>query len=404
MVMSCRTRKLLKNGKNVSFSFISSVLMYNPASARYKNYVKTTVRSGFAKDTIVRLYCDCRRFYSTDYQWPNEIKANFSKLTAQETVLLSHIPAILTQENVTPTASDDIESLIQDVNVYVGDKLLVISNDRVHLDTNVLRTALSKLVSQIIHDKFKGNALLQFPLKQAANLQIKLKTDQLKELIGDKGIPLNSLQLALPHGRSRRSIPFAIASISKELFKFLLTFIDSRINNVLLKVSNDVMALYVTDLPTQPVLRLVTSLSNSVIKEMAQLITHIRSEINKVFDGLIHGKNSTTDGKLRAKRDLEEFWFGDVIDTFSLEEHVGIPHNRRRRDLSTTIGELIVKIKKAFVWLTGVLNASLKEYITGRLNKTVYISIGKLIASPLIKVFDTVINVILPCTSCTSLG
>ncbi|VEN35654.1 unnamed protein product [Callosobruchus maculatus] len=321
-----------------------------------------------------------------------------------EAVLLSHIPTILTEENVSLAAYDEIESLIQDVNVYVGDKLLVISNGSVYLDTNVLRTTLSKLMSQLIHDSYKGNALLGFPLKQAANLQIRVSTDQLKALIGDRGVPLSYLQAALPHGRSRRSIPFAVASISKQLFKFVLTFINTKINNALLNASNNVMALYVTDLPTQPVLRQVASLSNSVVKEVAQLITYIRTKINEVFDSVIQGRNSTTDGNLRAKRDLEEFWFGDVIDTFSLEEHMGIPHSRTRRDLSTTIGEFIVKIKNVFFSFTAVLNASLKEYITARLNKTVYISVGKLIVSPVVKVFDTVINVILPCTSCTSLG
>ncbi|CAH1968183.1 unnamed protein product [Acanthoscelides obtectus] len=276
MVVGCRAQQLLKNGKNVSASFTTCVSMYSTAGFKYKNYVKSAIQNGIATDRFVRLYCDCRRAYSTDYQWPNEIKAGFTKLTAQEV----SIAGVVAEQDekprwqaFVPRGGGPIHAVIDTFNNAIGISILESNENGVFFNEEAITKQFHDWLGNLAATVFDGDSKRQ---KIQALVESKVRED-LAQIINSPIVQLGDKVGAIKDkilNRKTRSVIGNAFSAGKNVALRPISHLKNGVgaikNKIPVRKTSSIIgkALSVGE---NVVLRPITSLVNKLLKEMLTL-------------------------------------------------------------------------------------------------------------------------------------
>lgn len=191
-----------------------------------------------------------------------------------------------------------MEIYIQRINDEIGYNIIGLYNESVTLNCTTLSKIFQKCSFDFIKDHFNDNLFLQLSLT-------KLIQDGIHESL--PGITDYITSIGLSRGRFRkivdstnlrkRTARLDLAEVITELVRTqletLLSPIRSTIDNVLDQVYDFVMTLYVTD-ASDGFLQIVTSFTNPIVLQLAQLVTQAKSFVTTTINTFIYNNGTST--------------------------------------------------------------------------------------------------------------
>lgn len=301
-------------------------------------------------------------------------------------------------------AGNDVRAILKLINNEIGSEVIVEKDDYVSLSANALAKLFQKFSMDLIKDEFPNNLFLQLTLTQLLQEQLKKTTPIVQSYLDDKRlqlIDLKKLVAATSVTRSKRSIDITglLIEAVRTSLRVVLSPIQKNINTVLDTVAEFALALYVSDEPTNPIMKFVTNFTNTLVLRAAEVVLTVQGYVDVIFNNILYGNGTSTTA--RKRRDVN---FSDDSDTklFDFDEYGKELHLRKARSI-TVVSSVITIIRYWISFLTSGLNTFVKEVFTNIISNY-YVVIGKLVTFPIRYIFQQIINFILPCGSnCTSI-
>ncbi|KAJ8964083.1 hypothetical protein NQ314_005137 [Rhamnusium bicolor] len=296
--------------------------------------------------------------------------------------------------------ANDLQSILDVLNSELGGPVLVLLNSSVVVDVDALEGIIINYSQDYIQKEYSDDIFLQIVLKGAVEAEVKEATTRLRPLLADRVVPIELanevVSLVNESGRSKRDINSLILELLRPQIAAILTPIQVQINTVLDNILIQIFSFYTPNEPEGPI-GIITSIlfnfTNRAILRVAEIIVIIQTDINAIFANLING---TSISRRRRDVDLE---FDDLYDFSKLD--LIVSHKRVTRSIDP-----IQPIIGLIAGLVGTVTSNLNPLIKGvfiKILSSQYENIGRLVTLPLRVIFNELINIILPCSTCASI-
>lgn len=303
-------------------------------------------------------------------------------------------------------SNNDVQSILDVLNYEIGGPVLTISNTSIVIDVDALAEIFRIHAMAHIQNLYPENVIMQILSRTVANEQIKVISTNLEYLLTDKGIPVELINevISLLKNSSRRKRDLfnnLILTILQPQIAAVLTPIQIEFNTIVDNILSEILSFYVPTAPSSFLLNLITNFTNVIVVKVAEVVVVIQTDVNAIFNNLINGTITAT---ARRRRDVD-LEYENLYDFSSIAKRVS--HKRVTRDVVTDI-ILIITSPISFIFsvvlspITNILNAVVKNSFITLLSMQ-YATIGQLITLPLRFVVNSLVDLILPCTECTSI-
>lgn len=332
---------------------------------------------------------------------------NLQQAAASDDLLQNLIRTYAEDPRIRAAASDnDVQSILDVLNYEIGGSVLVISNTSIVIDVDALAEVLGGHATAYIQNLYPDNLIMQVISHAVAGEQIKVISSNLESLLADKGIPVELIEqvISLISNSSRRKrdlVTDIVLALVRPWIANFLTPICTQFNTVAESILTTILSFYEATEPSTSIQVIMVNCTNTVIIRIAEVIVVFQTEVNAVFSNLINGTVTTT---ARRRRDVDQ----DFENLYDFND-IALRISRRRvtRDVVTDVISLITSpisfIFSAIVSpITNILNAVVKNVFITLLSSQ-YATIGELVTLPLRFVVNSIVDLILPCTDCTSI-